>query len=373
MLSTFHYRLYPSTSQSEALSKAFGSCRFVYNKALEHKINKYNKEKVSVSYNELSSSFLLSLKSEFIFLKDIPSQALQQSLRHLDSAYKRFFKFKKGFPNFKSKYSKQSFSVPQNVKVNFKHNTVYIPKIGNIKTRLHRHFDGIIKTCTISKSTSNKYYISILVEDGKQLPKFIMGNNLIGIDLGIKHFATYSDGTKIPNPKFYHKHLEKLKRLQSLLSQKKKGSNNYKKLKLIIARLHDTISNSRENFLHQLSSKIISNNHVIFLETLDVKSLMEKSYRSLSRNFGDVALSKFITYLKYKSERYGKKVLQIGKYVASSKICNKCRVKNEELKLEDREWKCSSCGTLHDRDVNAGINVLQFGQELPEFKALLVP
>jgi putative transposase len=228
MLKAFKYRIYPNSSQSEELAKAFGCCRFLYNKALEYKKNTYESTKKFISYNDLSTSFLLSLKEEFIWLKDTPSQALQQSLRHLDVAYQKFFKKQNKFPSFKSKYAKQSFSLPQFVKVNFQNSIVTIPKIGNIKTIFHRIFEGNIKTCTISKTPTNKYYISILVENNKELPTIITGDKNIGIDLGIKTFATFSNGEKIDNPKFLNKSLNKLKALQVSLSRKIKTSHNYK-------------------------------------------------------------------------------------------------------------------------------------------------
>jgi putative transposase len=365
----FKYRIYPNSSQKEELARTFGSCRFLYNKALDCKISKYQKENISVSYNELATSFLLSLKQEFPWLKQPPSQALQQSLKHLDSAYQRFFKLKIGFPKFKSKYSKQSFSLPQGVKVDFVNNSIILPKIGRIKAKLHRTFEGNIKTCTISKTTTGKYYISILIEHEKQIPEFVFGKS-IGIDLGIKTFATLSTGEKVDNPKYYHKYLNKLQNLQKKLSLKIKGSNNYKKIKLLISGLHEKISQLRENFLHQLSYRIVNENQVIILENLDVKELMEKSYRVMSRNFGDSSLGTFISYIRYKCERYGKKLLQIGKYDPSSKKCSCCGKINKELELKDREWKCSECGTFHDRDMNAAKNILQFGMEQPEFKAL---
>lgn len=183
MLKAFKYRIYPTSSQSEDLAKAFGSCRFLYNKALEHKKSAYDSEKKSISYNELATSFLKDLKQEFTWLQDVPSQALQQSLKHLDFAYKRFFKLKKGFPSFKSKYSKQSFSLPQFVKVNFTNSIVILPKIGNVKAKFHRTFEGTIKTCTVSKTVTNKYYISILVDNKEELPQIIPGDKNIGIDL----------------------------------------------------------------------------------------------------------------------------------------------------------------------------------------------
>jgi len=370
MLKAYKYRIYPNSSQSEELVRAFGSCRFLYNKALEHKKNTYERSKKSISYNELATSFLISLKEEFVWLQDVPSQALQQSLKHLDSAYQRFFKLKKGFPSFKSKNSKQSFSLPQFVKVNFANSTVILPKIGTIKARLHRTFEGIIKTCTVSKTTTNKYYISVLVDNKEDLPNIIPGDKHIGIDLGIKTFATLSNGDKIDNPKFYHKSLKKLKALQKVLSRKIKGSCNYKKLKYKIAILHEKICNKRDNFLHQLSKDIINNNHVIVTEDLDIKSLMEKSYTSMSRNIGDVSWSKFVQMLEYKALWNGKRLIKIGRYEPSSKKCSECGEIYNNLKLEERIWKCKSCGKEHDRDVNAAINILKFGMEHTELKSL---
>jgi putative transposase len=370
MLKAFKYRIYPNSSQSEELARAFGSCRFLYNKALEHKKHVYESEKKSISYNELSSSFLQSLKSEFDWLKETPSQALQQSLKHLDSAYQKFFKHQSKFPSFKRKFSKQSISLPQNVKINFKDSIVRLPKIGNIKTVFHRTFEGIIKTCTVSKTPTNKYYISILVDDLKELPNKVTGDKVIGIDLGIKTFATFSNGEKIENPKFYNQSLNKLKVLQISLSRKIKGSTNYRKLKLKIAILHEKICNRRDNFLHQLSRKIINDNQVIITEDLDVQTLMEKSYSSMSRNIGDVSWGKFVTMLKYKAEWNGKSLIQIGRYDPSSKKCSGCGGIYHELKLEERAWICDKCGKEHDRDVNAAVNILQFGMEQAEFKCL---
>jgi putative transposase len=370
MLKAFKYRIYPNSFQQEELAKAFGSCRFIYNKALEYKKSIYESEKKFISYSELSSSFLQSLKSEFDWLKETPSQALQQSLKHLDSAYKNFFKHQSNFPSFKRKLSRQSLSFPQSVKVNFKDSIIRLPKIGNIKTVFHRTFEGIIKTCTVSKTPTNKYYISILVNDNKELPAKVIGDKIIGIDLGIKSFATFSNGEKVDNPKFYDQSLNKLKALQKSLSRKIKGSANYRKLKLKIAILHEKICNRRDNFLHQLSRKIINDNQVIITEDLDVKSLIEKSYSSMSRNIGDVSWSKFVTMLKYKAEWNGKSLIQIGRYDPSSKKCSSCGEIYHELKLEERTWICDKCGKEHDRDVNAAVNILQFGIEQTELKCL---
>jgi len=369
MISAVRYRIYPKDSQKESLAKAFGSCRFLYNKALNHKKSSYESSKTNVSYKELATTFLHSLKEEFPWLRETPSQALQQSLRHLDSAYNCFFKKHNKFPKFKSKYSKQAISLPQGVKVTFEDNTITLPKMGKVKARLHKTFEGDIKTCTVSKTTTNKYYISVLIDNHKELPQIIKGDNFIGIDLGIKRFLTYSTGEYVKNPKFYDQSIDKLQKLQKILSRKVKGSKNYLKIKLKIAILCEKILNQRDNFLHQLSKDIISKNNVIVTENLDVKSLMEKSNSSMSRNIGDTSWSKFITMLKYKAAWSGKQLIQVGRYDPTSKKCSNCGDIYHNLKLEERTWICEGCGKEHDRDHNAAINILKFGMEQAEFKS----
>ena len=218
MLKAYEYRIYPSTSQKMELAKAFGSCRFVYNKALAYKKDTYEASKTSVSYNTLATTFLKSLKQEFPWLKEASAQALQQSLRHLDSAYKNFFRKTGGFPNFKSKFARQSISYPQSVTVDFNKSTLSIPKLGKFLAIFHRKFDtktSAIKTCTLSKSTTGKYFISILVDDYLPIPEKVpFTGKDIALDLGIKHFYTPSHGDKIDNPKFYDRALPRLKRLQ---------------------------------------------------------------------------------------------------------------------------------------------------------------
>ncbi|MFA5248854.1 MAG: RNA-guided endonuclease TnpB family protein [Patescibacteria group bacterium] len=371
MQKTYKYRLYPSKIQEDILARTFGSCRFVYNHALEYRKNLYNSEKKSIYYNDLASDFLLSLKEENPFLKEVPSQTLQQSLRHQDTAYINFFKHGAGFPKFKSRYNKQTCSFPQGVRIDFSKGKIFLPYLKWTKAKLHRSFEGTIKTCTLTKTTTEKYYISILVENNIPNPEFIFGPNIIGIDLGIKDFAVFSDKEKIANPKTYNKHLRKIQKLQRQLSLKTKGSNNYKKIKLLLSREHEKISNVRSDFLHKESLKIINKNHVIIMENLSVKDLLEKSPTILSRYIADCSWSTFVNYIKYKAEFYGKKLVQIGRFEPSSKTCSICGKVNKELQLNDREWTCS-CGACHDRDINAAINILKFGMEQPEFKALLV-
>ena len=374
MLKTYKYRIYPNQNQKIFFAKSFGCCRFIFNKALEYKKSSYESSKTNISLNTLNSSWLKEQKVNFPWLSEINSQALQQSIRHLDSSYKNFFRTHKGFPKFKNKYSKQSFSIPQFVIVDFKKSYVKIPKLGNVLASIHRKFKGIIKTCTVSKTTTDKYFISILVENNIPVPEKEKGTNYLGIDLGIKDFAIFSDGTKINNPKILKFYLNRISRFQQILSAKIKGSNNYNKVKRKIALLHEKISNKRDDFLHKLSFNIINNNHVICIEDLDVKSLLEKSPSVMARNIGDVSWSKFVTYLIYKAEWYGKEVVKVGRFFASTKTCSECGEINNSLTLRDRIWECSNCKTKHDRDINSAINIkneglrIKFGKELPEFK-----
>ena len=373
MLKAYKYRIYPNQNQKVFFAKSFGCCRFIFNKALEYKKSSYESSKTNISLNTLNSSWLKEQKVNFPWLSEINSQALQQSIKHLDSSYKNFFRTHKGFPKFKNKYSKQSFSIPQFVTIDFKKSYVKIPKLGNVLASIHRKFEGIIKTCTISKTTTDKYFISVLVEDNSPIPKKEKGTNYLGIDLGIKDFAIFSDGTKIENPKILKFYLNRISRFQQILSAKIKGSNNYNKVKRKIALLHEKISNKRDDFLHKLSSRIINNNHVICIEDLDIKDLLEKSNNVMSRNISDVSWSKFVAYLIYKAEWYGKEVVKVGRFFASTKTCSKCGEINNPLTLKDRIWECGNCKAKHDRDINSAINIKNeglriFGKELSEFK-----
>ena len=375
MLKAFKFRIYPSEDQKNQLAKAFGCCRFVYNKALEYRKTLYETQKKSVSYNTLCTEFLIPLKKEFEFLQEAQAQSLQQALRHLDNAYTNFFRRVKrggtpGFPKFKSKFSRQSLSFPQNVKA--KSSTVILPKIGKVLAVIHRKFEGNIKTCTVSKESTGKYFVSILVEDHLPVPpKIPFGGKQIALDLGIKNFLTDSNGNIIYNPKFYDKYLDKIRKVQRKLSLKTKGSKNYGKTKVKLAKIHEKVCNSRDDFLHKLSSNIINDNQVIIIEDLAVQDLLEKSHKVLARNIGDVSWSIFVSMLKYKAEWRGKHLVQIGRFEPSSKKCSVCGKINTKLKLKDREWECSNCGTKHDRDKNAAKNILAIGLE--QAKSLEIP
>jgi putative transposase len=362
MLRAYKYRIYPNKTQKEQIEKQFGACRFVYNWALEQKIKYYETEKKTLSCFTITKHLAILKKTEgYEWLQDVNSQALQMSIRNLDNAFKRFFREKKGFPKFKSKKNPvQSFQIPQHYTVDFERNRVKLPKIGLVKASFSREFFGTCKTATISRSATHKYYISILVDDGKDIPikEPFNCNTTVGVDVGIKDFAVLSTGEKIENPKYLKNSLKKLKVLQKRLSRKQKGSNNFKKAKLKLSRLHEKIANQRNDFQHKLSLKLVRENQAIALETLNVKG-MQKNH-NLAQAIGDSAWSSFVRKLEYKAEWYGKTILRVGQFEPSSKICNVCGYHKSDLTLKDREWTCPDCKTKHDRDINAAINIKKF-------------
>jgi putative transposase len=358
MLKAYKFLIKPAKEQSEMFEKHFGAARFVYNWGLEQKTKSYQEGKKTLTFLGLGPE-LVKLKKENIWMKEVNSQSLLASLKNLDNAYTRFFREKKGFPKFKSKYNpKQSFQCPQHCTVDFEKGLLNIPKVKNIKTVFHRQFEGDIKTVTISKVPSGKYYVSILVEDGKSLPikPKLDRNDAIGIDMGLKDFVVTSDGDKIANPKYLRKSEERLARRQRKLSVKKKGSNNRNKQRKKVAKLHKKIANQRKDFLHKVSHQIVHKNHgTICVEDLCVKGMVKN--RKLAKSISDAGWGMFYNFLKYKSEWHGKNFLDIGRFEPSSKMCSVCGNIKSDLTLSDREWICSKCETKHDRDINASINI----------------
>jgi putative transposase len=352
MFKAFKYRLYPTEPQKELIAKHVGSSRFVYNLALETKNAAYISNKHNYSPFDLIKQ-LPELKKECSWLKEVNSQSLQQSIQNMDIAFKKFFKGA-GFPKFKSKRDRQSFSIPQNVIV--ENNLLIIPKFKEgIKISLHRPTQGIVKSATISVTPNGKYFVSILCDTKEDMPIKvpINENTTIGIDLGIKGFAITSDGEVFDNPKFLRKAQSKLKYVQRKYS-KHKGNRTKKKL----TKLHEDVVNKRKDFLHKVSTKLIRENQTIAIETLAVKNMVKN--HNLAQAISDASWSTFVTMLEYKADWYGKNILRIGQFAPSSKTCSNCGSINKELKLKDREWTCGSCSTVLDRDVNAAINIKSF-------------
>jgi len=361
----FQYRLYPTPEQEKILASCFGQARFVYNYFLRKRIDYYvankGKEKQSLNYHD-TAKMLTELKQQpdTIWLKESNSQSLQQSLRHLDNAYNNFFNNGFKFPNFKKKNRKQSFSVPQNFNIDIKTKQLHIPKLSPIKIVLCREIEGNMKSVTISKTPSGKYFASILCEIEKNI-KFKKKGGEIGIDLGLKSFLVISDNEKVEAPKCLRKSENKLKQLQRCLSHKVKGSNRRNKARIKVARIHEKISNQRNDFLHKLSHRLVSENQTIFAEDLHVKGIMANHH--VAKFVADSGWSEFVRQLNYKSEWNGVCFEQIDRFFPSSKRHFSCGWINEALTLKDREWTCQGCGQVVNRDHNAAQNILLFGQK----------
>jgi len=360
MFKAYKYRIYPTKDQKVLLDKHFGACRFIYNLALETKQSAYIGNKITLSAFDLMKQ-MTELKQDLSWLKEVNAQALQNSIVNMDKAYTQFFKGSAKYPNFKKKNGKQSFGCPQSTIVDFDHNKIYIINFREgIKCIFSRKFKGDIKTTTITKVPSGKYFVSILVENKIELPKKkpIKESTSIGLDLGIKSFIVTSDGLKVDNPKYLKNNIFRLKKLQRKLSKKQKGSKNRLKAKHNVALLHEKITNQRKDFLHKLSSKLISENQTICIEDLNVSGMIKN--HNLAQSIADSSWGMFIQFLKYKSEWYGKNILTIGRFDPSSKMCSNCGTVNKELTLDQREWTCSNCNTEHDRDHNAAKNIKTF-------------
>ncbi len=362
MLKTYKYRIYPTTDQRILLSKHFGAVRFIYNLALEVKKNAYSTYGVNVSRFDLSSQ-LTELKQDCTWLKEVNAQSLQGAIKNLDTAYTNFFKGS-GFPKFKKRSGHQSFQCPQRVLI--KNNKLILPKFQEgIKLAQHRPLHGTIKTVTISKTPTDKYYASVLVENEENVPvkNPIQYHSSVGIDLGIKTFATLSDGTVFENPKYLRKSMDRLKVLQKRASRKVKGSNNRKRANKQVAICHERISNKRQDFLHKITHAITKQYDTIVVEDLNVAGMVRN--HKLAQAINDVSWSTFETFLKYKSDWLGKNVVQIDRWYASSKTCSCCGHKKEEMLLSERIFHCTECGLIIDRDLNASINIKNSGVERP--------
>ena len=354
----YKFRLYPTPDQEEFLCRSFGASRWVYNYFLNYRDSKFKNEGLRVSYFDMQKVFpTLKKQEETSWLKEINSQSLQCALRDLDAAYIKFFKGQSKFPKFKSKNDKQSFEIPQNWKIIG--NAVKIPKLKTpLKFVKHRLIEGKICSITISKTKANKYFISFCceVENNYQQTK----GGEIGIDLGIKDLIVCSDGTKYENHKFYKKNLKKLKTLQRHLSRKRKDSKRRQRAKLKIARLHEKITNSREDLYHKISNDLTNKYSLICLESLNVKNMMKN--HNLAQAIGDCSWFSLVNKIEYKAQWKGVKVVKIDQFYPSSKTCSVCNWKKNDLTLADREWTCPKCGTHHDRDLNAAKNILAWGR-----------
>jgi putative transposase len=351
-------RLYPTDEQKQALAKAFGSVCWVWNYCLELNNQVYKETGKGISGMQLKKQLpILKKKEETAWLKETYSQCLQQSVLNLSRAFLNFFEGRAKFPRFKSRHGKQSIQYPQNVKII--ENYLSLPVIGKIKANIHRTFDGNIKTVTITKTKTEKYYASILFENEETEPPISDEGKAIGLDLGLTHFLITSEGSKYENPRHFKKHSHNLKRKQQKLSRKQKASNSRNKARRLVARAYEKVSNARQDFLHKLSRKIVNENQVIIAENLNVKGMVRN--HNLAKAISDCGWGMFLNFVDYKAKRDGKTFLEIDRFFPSSKTCNVCLNVVESLPLDIRQWECNHCHTQHDRDINAAINIRDEG------------
>lgn len=361
MIKGYKYRIYPTKVQKQLINQMIGNARFIYNWALQKRIEAYQKDKTSLSAFDIIQCLpKLKKQKEFEWLGISNAQSLQLSVINMEKAFTKFFKQKTGFPKFKQKKNKQTVSFPQNTKINFEINKVQIVKIGWIRVEIDRQFIGKVKTTTISKTPTNKYFISLLVESDVSIPKqkSIKSKTAIGIDTGIKTFATLSNGTKIENPKYLEQTLIHLKFLHRQVSKKVKGSNNRRKAILRLATCYEYTTNQREDFLHKLTTEIANQYDTVIVENLNIAGMLKN--HKLARSISSLGLGKFYQYLQYKLKDKGKNYIEIGRFEPSSKMCS-CGKINQNLTLFDRTWTCIYCSITHDRDILAANNIKRFG------------
>lgn len=369
MLKAIKIRLYLNESQINYVNNLLGTTRFIYNNLLSYKIEKYNSEKHSVSFGELGKR-LVELKSEYDWIKNSHSKVLQQSLINLEQAYKSFFKNGNGFPKFKSKKdTKQSCRFPSDAISGIKGNRITIIKqlkdihfkcSVNDEIYLNKNQNDI-KSATLTKTKSGKYYFSILIDKpNKTLLK--PNNDIIGIDLGIKDFIVDSNGISYDNIKLKRNNQKKLNRLHRKLSKKQKDSKNKEKARIKLSKLYEKLDNIKQYYLHNIVNQLLNDNQVIVMEDLNVKGMMKN--HNLAKSIQELSLNNFKTKLIYKANWYGRDIIEIDRFYPSSKLCNNCGYKNDELTLNDRRWNCFKCNYEHDRDVNAAINIKKEGERI---------
>lgn len=362
MMQATKVRLYPNAEQADFLNRQFGSVRFVYNTALHIISHRYRRHAQSLSaYHDIKKLLPIAKRNRrYAWLKESDSVALAQACINLDKAFKRFFKEKKGYPRFKSRRGKQSSYHCMSVSVG--DDWVRVPKCSPIKARIHRQVTGKLKSITLSRTTTGKYYASLLheVEQPIIAPlEVVDADKVIGLDMGLTHLLIDSSGRKVANPRHTKKAQRNLKRKQQALSRKVKGSANRARARLHVAKAHERVANARNDYQHKLSRQIVDDNQAVIVETLKVSNMLRN--RKLARHIADAGWHALLTKLEYKAREQGKQVIKLDQWFASSKTCHCCGYKVAEMPLSVRSWTCPECGSSHDRDINAAINLKQHG------------
>ena len=355
--------------QEVYVNQLLGTYRFVYNQSLAYKIEQYRQEKKSVGFGELGRK-LVELKSEYPWMRESHSKVLQQSIIDMNKAYDAFFRKQNSFPKFKSKHdNNKSCRFPSDAISGLNGNRINIIKpLWNVHFKcsvsdqvyLNKNQDKI-KSGTLTKTPSGKFFFSILIDDSRS-KDLTRSESEIGLDLGIKDFIVTSNGTKYENIKIRRNNEKSLKRLHRKLSRRNKGSKNRNKARVKLARKHEKLNNIKQNYLHHVANKLLSENQTIAIETLNVSGMMKN--HKLAKSIQELSISRFIQILEYKANWYGRSVVKVDRFFPSSKLCSECGNKNNELTLKDRNWTCSGCGVEHDRDLNAAKNILMEGKRI---------
>lgn len=357
----FRFRIYPNMAQQQKINRILGCCRFVYNHFLALRRDEWEENKESVTYNQ-TSSLLTEMKHqrEYVWLNEADSMALQESLKNLERAYQNFFKKRAGYPHFKSKHVHcQSYRTRnQSNGIRIVGNKIKLPKIGEVKAKLSRSFEGKILNATVTRTASGKYYVSLCVEmDIESLLRRNDGGT-VGIDVGLKEFYTDSNGNTVGNPRILQRLSRKLAREQRKIARKMPKSSNRNKARIRVARLHERIASIRKDFLHKTSTALVRENQTIAIEHLKIRNMLKNHH--LAKAISDVSWSEFFRQLEYKAVLYGADVLKVDTFYPSSQTCFHCGHQHQETKnLSIREWTCPKCGTCHDRDENAAKNILR--------------
>jgi putative transposase len=359
VLKTVKVRIYPNIEQQSHLAQAFGCVRWVWNQSLATMSRTYKETGKGVSALTMKKQIPI-WKTEHEWLKKCYSQCLQSSVLNLSQAFINFFDGRAQYPTFKKRQGRQSMQYPQNVKILSDDQIKFPGNLGVVKAKIHRDCVGTLRTVTVSKMPDGRYYASLLMEDGVEIPATSNEGKAIGIDLGLLDFAVTSEGSKYQNPRHLKKYERNLKRKQRQLSRKKdKTTNKRRKAKLAVAKVQAKIARVREDFRHKLSRKIVNENQVIVVENLAVKNLVKN--HNLAKSISDAGWGMFCTMLKYKAEAEGKVYLEVGRFFPSSHLCSETLLSLPKMDLSVRQFDCPCCLKRHDRDINAAINIKNEG------------